>query len=300
MNEEECPVCKNSPYLNPGMKFKVALCGHRFCEACLNRMFYLQQVTICPICNQTIRQAQLSSQTLDDPMMEKEMVIRRQLSKDFNLIEDDFEGNVRAYNDYLEEVEDIVFNLTSRTDLAATQERIARFRQEHTLQIARNRSRLAESERDVAMRIASEKREREQAAQDALRIDLEAERVKQQRKEKVINRIAKGIFFSLDENEDEAGTAPPRPSPPPGAPQLPPAAGSSAMQYQPKAPDTTTFVPALPVVGGRRTQAAEPGRSAEELRTLRDRAGGHDPKIALLRAMQEAFSTLFFAPQAPP
>ena len=51
-------------------------------------------------------------QLFEDANVDKEVDIRRRILKDFNKQEEDFE-TLREYNDYLEMVEDIIFNLTN-------------------------------------------------------------------------------------------------------------------------------------------------------------------------------------------
>jgi len=54
----------------------------------------------------------------------KEIMIRRRISNIFNKREDDF-PSLKEYNDYLEEVEDMIFNLVTGVDVPAIEEKIA-------------------------------------------------------------------------------------------------------------------------------------------------------------------------------
>ncbi|KAG6772225.1 hypothetical protein POTOM_023624 [Populus tomentosa] len=60
----------------------------------------------------------------------KEIVVRRRIASIFNKREDDF-PSLREYNDYLEEVEDMIFNLVAGDDVAATEEKIAEYQEEN-------------------------------------------------------------------------------------------------------------------------------------------------------------------------
>ena len=59
--------------------------------------------------------------------------------------EDDF-PDLRAYNDYLERVEDIVFNLANELGVVETESEIKRFKEENADAIERNRKRLTPEE----------------------------------------------------------------------------------------------------------------------------------------------------------
>ncbi|ONK77654.1 uncharacterized protein A4U43_C02F9070 [Asparagus officinalis] len=73
----------------------------------------------------------------------KEMSIRRKISSIFNKREEDF-PSLREYNDYLEEVEDMTFNLIEGIDVAAIEAKIEKYRKENAEQIANAEARKAE------------------------------------------------------------------------------------------------------------------------------------------------------------
>lgn len=77
--------------------------------------------------------------------MNKEIQVRRRVQNIYNRREEDF-PNLRAYNDYLEEVEDIIFNLIEGVDVAVTEEKIARYQEENAEAIVASRARRAEEE----------------------------------------------------------------------------------------------------------------------------------------------------------
>src|SRR6266478_4102981 len=77
----------------------------RRCESCIDRLFTLGPAP-CPICQMTLRKLAFIPQTFEDLTVEKEVVVRRRMAKEFNKRREDF-MDLRSYNDYLEEVEDI-------------------------------------------------------------------------------------------------------------------------------------------------------------------------------------------------
>ncbi|OAK96568.1 RNA polymerase II transcription factor-like protein B subunit 3 [Phaeosphaeriaceae sp. SRC1lsM3a] len=126
-----CPVCKSSRYLNPNMQFKVnPECYHKMCESCVDRIFSHGPAP-CPIagCARTLRKAKFRKQTFEDLKVEREVDIRRRVASAMNKKEDDFE-TLKDYNDYLEQVEEITWNLILKIDVEATEGRLRRW-EEH-------------------------------------------------------------------------------------------------------------------------------------------------------------------------
>lgn len=101
---EKCPICRNDPYLNPNMKFLInPECYHKMCESCVSRIFTLGP-SPCPKCGKILRKGRFREQTFEDVAIEREVDIRKRISKICNKRPEDFE-TLAQYNDYLEEVE---------------------------------------------------------------------------------------------------------------------------------------------------------------------------------------------------
>ncbi|KAB8115243.1 hypothetical protein EE612_055498 [Oryza sativa] len=73
----------------------------------------------------------------------KEMTIRRRMASIFNKTQDHFPC-LKDYNDYLEEVEDMTFNLIEGIDVEEIEAKIARYQQENAEQIYLSRAKRAE------------------------------------------------------------------------------------------------------------------------------------------------------------
>ncbi|KAL1210507.1 hypothetical protein V5N11_006830 [Cardamine amara subsp. amara] len=73
----------------------------------------------------------------------KEINVRRRISDIYNRREEDF-PSLKDYNDYLEEVECMVFDLIDGINVEAIEEKIKRYSQENAEQIMINRARKAE------------------------------------------------------------------------------------------------------------------------------------------------------------
>lgn len=73
----------------------------------------------------------------------KEMAIRKRVSNIFNKREEDF-PSLREYNDYLEEVEDMIVNLVEGIDVPAIEAKISQYQKENAEQIMNSHARKAE------------------------------------------------------------------------------------------------------------------------------------------------------------
>ena len=159
VEDEICPVCKSSRYLNPKMVLLVSPCYHKMCETCVNRLF-LHGSAPCPICSTALRKGNFVLPVFEDLLVEKECRIRKIVGKTFYKRAEDFE-NDGAYNDYLEEVEEIVLNLVHDVDVQATFAKLDSFKAEHRDLIERNLARQAHELRQEQAGEEAELRRRE-------------------------------------------------------------------------------------------------------------------------------------------
>ncbi|KAM1731719.1 hypothetical protein ACFX11_017566 [Malus domestica] len=83
----------------------------------------------------------------------REIVVRKRIASIFNKREEDF-SSLREYNDYLEEVEDMTFDLIEGIDVPAIEAKIAKYQEENAEQIMINRARKAE---ELAAALAASK-----------------------------------------------------------------------------------------------------------------------------------------------
>ena len=120
-----CPKCKTSQYRNPSLKLMVNVCGHALCDNCVDLLF-VKGSGSCPTCNIGLRRAQFRLQLFEDSIVEKDVDIRKRILKDFNKKEEDFE-TLNEYNDYLEFVETIIYNLTNNINVESTKKKIGEF-----------------------------------------------------------------------------------------------------------------------------------------------------------------------------
>nr|CAG4638680.1 EOG090X0BPM [Cyclestheria hislopi] len=100
----------------------VNVCGHALCESCVELLF-VKGSGSCPECNIPLRRSNFRVQLFEDSSVDKEVDIRKRVLKDFNKRQEDF-ASLREYNDYLEEVETIIFNLVNNIDVINTNKQI--------------------------------------------------------------------------------------------------------------------------------------------------------------------------------
>eukprot|EP00899_Mesostigma_viride_P015307 jgi/Mesvir1/23778/Mv10602-RA.1 len=75
--------------------------------------------------------------------MERAVAIRKRILSVYNMTREDFE-TLNEYNDYLEQVEDIIFNLEQRVNVDAIEAQVARYREENAEMITMRAARAAE------------------------------------------------------------------------------------------------------------------------------------------------------------
>lgn len=178
--EDICPVCSSGSYLNQNLKFKLnPECYHKMCENCVNRVFR-NGPALCPYqgCSKTLRFNRFRDLTFEDVRIEKEVDIRRRICKIFNKREEDFE-TMRDYNNYLNQVEDITFDLINGENVEQRNREIAAYQDREARSIAENAELSAQESQSFRARQAYEK---EQAK---LRKDAAAREEQEEKREKV-------------------------------------------------------------------------------------------------------------------
>ncbi|KAI8923303.1 CDK-activating kinase assembly factor MAT1-domain-containing protein [Entophlyctis helioformis] len=298
IDNERCPVCKSDRYLNPTMRLLVSPCFHKMCESCINRLF-LSGPAPCPICKVTLRKSNFVAQTFEDLHVEKEIQIRKKVAS--TSVSRTLGGNLRAYNDYLEEVEEIMFNLIEDVDVQQTQERIERFRLENKDIIAANMSRQMTEDKMASLRLEREKREK-QLRKEAYIAQVEEEaKAKKQEQADIINKLASGeadVKSIVKESKSKRTQLGLRPV------ELPTFQiddiMDNDMENMDMLADDGPFEPFDglyydPIYYAQGTNFTDPMTQAfrSEDKAVVLRAGGFQPSIAQQRALSSAFSGIF-------
>ncbi|XP_028934675.1 CDK-activating kinase assembly factor MAT1 isoform X1 [Ornithorhynchus anatinus] len=160
MDDQGCPRCKTTKYRNPSLKLMVNVCGHTLCESCVDLLF-VRGAGNCPECDTPLRKSNFRVQLFEDPIVDKEVEIRKKVLKIYNKREEDF-PTLREYNDFLEEVEEIVFNLTNNVDLDNTKKKMEAYQKENKDVIQKNKLKLTREQEELEEALAVERQESEQ------------------------------------------------------------------------------------------------------------------------------------------
>ncbi|XP_055451508.1 CDK-activating kinase assembly factor MAT1 isoform X2 [Psammomys obesus] len=160
MDDQGCPRCKTTKYRNPSLKLMVNVCGHTLCESCVDLLF-VRGAGNCPECGTPLRKSNFRVQLFEDPTVDKEVEIRKKVLKIYNKREEDF-PSLREYNDFLEEVEEIVFNLTNNVDLENTKKKMEIYQKENKDVIQKNKLKLTREQEELEEALEVERQESEQ------------------------------------------------------------------------------------------------------------------------------------------
>ncbi|KAL2178803.1 CDK-activating kinase assembly factor MAT1-domain-containing protein [Thermothelomyces heterothallicus CBS 202.75] len=194
-SEDMCPVCKTIRYLNKDMEFLInPECYHSMCSNCVNRLFN-DGPNQCPYagCHRTLRRKGFRSAFFGDLAVEREVDIRRRVAAVFNQVEEDFE-TLQDYNNYLQMVEDLTFDLVSGSEAArrAAEATLQQWEVEHRADIERNRRAGKEADEQSRRRLAAEREAARQRRLEALREAEEEKRERARSREAELDSLAKG------------------------------------------------------------------------------------------------------------
>ncbi|KAK9873738.1 hypothetical protein WA026_002094 [Henosepilachna vigintioctopunctata] len=304
MEDFICPRCRTSKFQNPSLKMMVNVCGHGLCENCVELLF-LKGSGNCPECRIPLRRNNFRIQMFEDATVEKEVDIRKRVLRDFVKKEEDF-STLREYNDYLEEVETIIYNLCNNIDVVETNKKIEQYKKDNKELIQKNKGRLGRDEYELEELLDLEKQQEDFRKQEIKNEEIEAEKKKIKNKEALIDELmfsdgnAKNILETFAEKAKEQEVK----APPPKMAQF-----SSGIQFGRQT--QSTFIP-IPNDEGPtyhykplifETEGPTPPTDYDILtkgyiknvrvETEQERAGGFQSSISCMRALQDALSGLY-------
>lgn len=309
MDDQACPRCKTTKYRNPSLKLMVNVCGHNLCEGCVELLF-VKGSGSCPECGVPLRRSNFRVQLFENPMVEKEVDIRRRILRDFNKKEEDF-ATLDEYNNYLEMIEEIIYNLTHNIDIINTNKRIDAYKKENKDVILKNKQRMGREEYELEQLLEQEKEIDDQRKRELAEFELEAKRKKQKVKEALIDElmfsnedgasIVNHFAKQAEETLKESKTLPP---PPPPKNMF-----STGIKFNSNS-SQGLFLPVPKVEEGipyeyHSPQLINEGPSPPEMNeldlymkhiraeTVSEKAGGYKSQFACLRALQEALQGLY-------
>ncbi|XP_014441920.1 CDK-activating kinase assembly factor MAT1 [Tupaia chinensis] len=263
----------------------------------------------CPECGTPLRKSNFSVQLFEDPAVDKEVKIRKKVLKIYNKREEDF-PSLREYNDFLEEVEEIVFNLTNNVDLDNTKKKMEIYQKENKDVIQKNKLKMTQEQEELEEALEVERQENEQRRLSIQKEEQLQQILKKKNKQTFLDELESSdlpVALLLAQHKDrstqlEMQLEKPKP--------IKPVAFSTGIkmgqhislapihkleealyEYQPLQIETYgPQVPELEVLGRlgylNHVRAASP----------QDLAGGYTSSLACHRALQDAFSGLFWQP----
>jgi len=164
-------------------------CGHGLCETCVDLLF-VKGSGPCPTCETSLRRVNFRLQVFQDSFIEKEVDIRKKILKDYNKKEEDF-SSLREYNDYLEQVEEIIYNLANDINIEATKRRIEVYKKDNSDLIAKNRGKKSKDEELIDDQLEMEKELALFKKTHGLQLDSEVQltRTKNKAKEDLVDKL---------------------------------------------------------------------------------------------------------------
>jgi len=175
------------------MKFLInPECYHKMCSSCVDRLFTAGPAP-CPIigCHRTLRKRNFKEAFFEDLTIERESDIRGKVIAVFNKKEGDF-ATLRDWNDYLEQVETLIFDLTegNEKERAAAEKKLEGYSKGHKKEIEENKKeneRIRIAEKEAQLKAEADKREKRL---EAARIDMEEKADLEKSKREVLDRLA--------------------------------------------------------------------------------------------------------------
>lgn len=102
--------------------------------------------------------------------------------------EEDF-ATAREYDDYLEEIENIIYNLCNNIDVINTNKRIEQYKRENRELINKNKQRLGREEHELEIILEQEQQEDEERRKEREAIESDAKKKKLKEKEALIDEL---------------------------------------------------------------------------------------------------------------
>lgn len=111
--------------------------------------------------------------------------------RSFNRRQDEF-NSLRDYNNYLEEVETLTFNLLNNTDVSATEAKLAAYASQNADSISHNATLQTQETASLEAREAAEKEQARLRRESARREEEDERKEKEEGKREVLDRLARG------------------------------------------------------------------------------------------------------------
>ena len=165
----------------------VNTCGHKICERCVDAVF-VRGTGSCPICGKALKRNKFRTQFFEDSSVDREVQIRKQLAKEFNLGEEDF-GSLREFNDYQEMIETYVFNVTENLDTTEVIAQMKKFKEDFKSKLEAKKHVLPKSIQELDVLIAENETERLKHENETAMEEMNAKRLRARRNETMLDDL---------------------------------------------------------------------------------------------------------------
>ncbi|EUD68245.1 CDK-activating kinase assembly factor MAT1 [Plasmodium inui San Antonio 1] len=116
MDEYKCSSCLDDVCTSNEKKlFYFDICKHKICGECLEKQLSQHNKQHCPRCKIGVTKKNVTPFDIEERMYSNQKNIRSKLTEIFNKKRHNFE-NTPLYNNYLEQIEDIIYLLTNEAD----------------------------------------------------------------------------------------------------------------------------------------------------------------------------------------
>ncbi|XP_051504473.1 CDK-activating kinase assembly factor MAT1 isoform X2 [Myxocyprinus asiaticus] len=157
------------------------------CESCVE-MLFVRGSGNCVQCNTPLRKSNFRIQLFEDPAIDKEVEIRKKVLKIYNKREFDF-STLKEYNDYLEQVEEIVFNLTNNVDTERTKQIMEQYQRDNRDIIQRNKAKLTREQEELEELLLQEQQDSEQRRLETLQEEQRQLQAKRKNKQALLDEL---------------------------------------------------------------------------------------------------------------
>lgn len=236
-------------------------------------------------------------QLFENATVEREVDIRRRILKDFNKQEEDFD-TLNAYNDYLEMVESIIFNLANGIDMEATKKMVESYKRENKEDIQRNKYRQSKDMAFINRILKDEKNEEEERRTELMFLEKKIENEKIRNKESLLDELmasdapADQVVASHQSHDISSMLGKVKVGSSFGETFIPPPV-LQELAYEYICREINTYGPAAPVIEDLDSKGFTKHVRPASPQSI---AGGFTRTMACHRALQEALSGLFFFP----
>lgn len=146
-------------------------CGHTFCNTCINKELSISKGFACSKCGSVVTLSKLVERSTDETEVNRDFRIRRKILSIYNKTEKDF-NTLLEYNNYVEMIEDMIFDLVSGINEDSIQKEIATYSKTNSIEIIERFNQRLQEEEAVATRMKEVQRIKDEKIKENLKNEL--------------------------------------------------------------------------------------------------------------------------------